>query len=70
MSSFTYRGYAASVFQAEDGFSGYVVGIRDDIVFDSKTLAHAKQRFIEAIEHYLAFCAAIGRSPSPPTAPC
>ena len=68
MNKLTYRGYTARVeFDArEDIFVGHVVGVREQITFHGETVDGLRHDFEAALDHYLADCAATGRSPERP----
>ena len=68
MKVMSYRGYAARVeFDAEDEiFTGRIAGIRDVIGFHGDSVAELKSAFHEAVDDYLAACAAIGKDPQKP----
>lgn len=65
MNSMTYQGYTARIeFDERDGiFWGKVLGINDSITFEGETVAQLTQDFHNAIDFYLADCAAIGKYP-------
>ena len=60
-----HKGYTARVeFDAEDGILvGHIVGIDDVIGFHADTVRDLEAAFVEAVDDYLATCAAIGKSP-------
>ncbi|MBS0312834.1 MAG: type II toxin-antitoxin system HicB family antitoxin [Burkholderiales bacterium] len=64
----TYKGFSARIeFDAEDRiFVGRVAGIRDVVGFHAKTVAGLETAFHEAVNDYMAACAALGQSPSKP----
>ncbi len=61
----TYKGYTARVeYDPRDEiFVGRVLGIEDRITFQGATVAKLRRDFHAAIDHYLADCAARGRTP-------
>jgi predicted HicB family RNase H-like nuclease len=63
-----YQGYTARIeFDERDGiFWGKVLGIKDSITFEGETVAQLTQDFHNAIDFYLADCAAIGKEPQKP----
>jgi predicted HicB family RNase H-like nuclease len=65
MNSMTYQGYTARIeFDERDGiFWGKVLGINDSITFEGETVVQLTQDFHNAIDFYLADCAAIGKDP-------
>jgi predicted HicB family RNase H-like nuclease len=68
MNTLTYKGYTARVeFDDRDNtFWGKVLGVDDGITFEGDTVAALTADFHNAIEFYLADCAATGRSPQKP----
>jgi predicted HicB family RNase H-like nuclease len=65
MNVMQYKGYLATCEVDLDArlIVGEVLGIRDAITFEAQTAAEVEQRFHEAIDDYLAFCAEQGRAP-------
>ena len=63
-----YKGYKASVsFDDEAGiFHGEIVGIRDVVTFQGKSVQELHHAFQESIDDYLRFCAERGKSPDTP----
>jgi predicted HicB family RNase H-like nuclease len=64
----TYKGYTGSVevdTEAEILF-GRVVGLRDVVTFQGKTVAEARKAFQDSVDDYLAFCAERGETPEKP----
>ena len=61
----TYKGYMARIeFDQRDSiFMGKIIGIVDSITFHGETVKKLKTDFQSAIDHYIADCAAIGRTP-------
>lgn len=61
----TYKGYMAHIeFDPRDNiFVGKVMGIDDSITFHGSTVKELRTDFEAAINHYLADCAATGRTP-------
>ncbi|GAB6142495.1 type II toxin-antitoxin system HicB family antitoxin [Methylosoma difficile] len=68
MNTMTYQGYTARIeFDERDGiFWGKVLGIKDSITFEGETVAQLRQDFHNAIDFYLADCAAICKDPKKP----
>jgi len=64
----TYKGYYARVdFDGRDNiFVGHVLGVDDKISFHGETVAELKEDFHAAVDHYLAECERMGRSPQKP----
>lgn len=63
-----YRGYAGKVeFDAEaDIFHGEVVGIRDVVTFQGRSVDEIRRAFRESVDDYLAFCRERGEEPDKP----
>jgi predicted HicB family RNase H-like nuclease len=63
-----YNSYTARVeFDERDNiFWGKVLGINDSITFEGETVAQLTEDFHNAIDFYLADCAALGKSPDKP----
>jgi predicted HicB family RNase H-like nuclease len=61
----TYKGYSARIeFDPRDNiFIGKIMGIADSITFQGETVKELRSDFQEAINHYLADCAATGHQP-------
>jgi predicted HicB family RNase H-like nuclease len=61
----TYKGYTARIeFDQRDNiFTGKIIGIEDSITFHGETVKELRTDFQAAIDHYIADCAATGRSP-------
>lgn len=68
MNTMTYQGYTACIeFDDRDNiFWGKVLGINDSITFEGDTVAQLTQDFHNAIDFYVADCAALGKSPDKP----
>lgn len=64
----TYKSYSARIeFDANDGiFVGRIAGIRDVVGFHADTVDDLVAAFHEAVEDYVATCAATGKSPERP----
>jgi len=60
-----YKGYTARIEydERDDIFVGKVIGIADSITFHGETVKELREDFRAAIDHYIADCAATGRSP-------
>jgi predicted HicB family RNase H-like nuclease len=60
-----YRGYRGKVdFDDEANiFHGEVIGLRDVITFQGKTVDEVKVAFRESVDDYLAFCTSRGEEP-------
>ena len=63
-----HKGYIGRVeFDDEaDIFHGEVIGLRDVITFQGRTVNEVKQAFRESVDDYLAFCAKRGEEPEKP----
>ena len=63
-----HNGYAGSVeFSEEDGLlHGKLIGIRDAITYEGKDVKSLTRNFRHAIDEYLAFCKAEGKTPDKP----
>ena len=65
MNVMNYKGYTARIEydERDDIFVGKVIGIADSITFHGETVKELREDFRVAIDHYIADCAATGRSP-------
>ena len=63
-----YKGYQGSItFDDEAGiFHGEVVGTRDVITFQGKSVEALRQAFRESVDEYMAFCRERGKEPETP----
>ena len=63
-----YKGYDGSVeYSAEDRIlHGSLLGIRDTIVYEGADVDSLESNFRAAVDEYLAFCAAEGKTPDQP----
>jgi predicted HicB family RNase H-like nuclease len=63
-----YKGYFGKVeFDDEASiFHGEIVGTRDVITFQGKSVTELKKAFRESVDDYLAFCAQRGEKPDKP----
>jgi predicted HicB family RNase H-like nuclease len=63
-----YKGYDGSVeFSAEDRvLHGVLLGIRDAVVYEGVDVDSLESNFRAAVDEYLAFCAAEGKTPDQP----
>lgn len=68
MNTMVYKGYAARIeYSEEDGcFVGNLVGTRDIVGFDGKSVTELKKRFQESVDDYLATCERLGTKPDKP----
>lgn len=64
----TYKGYTGNVAYDDDAeiFHGEVIGLRDVVTFQGKTVDELKKALRESVEDYLAFCAKRGEQPEKP----
>ena len=64
----TYKGYDGSVlYSAEDKLlHGKIVGIRDAVLYDGEDIPEIEKNFRSAVDEYLEFCKAEGKSPNTP----
>jgi len=49
-----------------DLFHGEVIGLRDVITFQGRTVDEVKRAFHDSVDDYLAFCAKRGEEPEKP----
>ncbi|MCX5819454.1 MAG: type II toxin-antitoxin system HicB family antitoxin [Deltaproteobacteria bacterium] len=63
-----YKGYMGKVEfdDVADIFHGEVIGLRDVITFQGRTVEEVKGAFRESVDDYLAFCAKRGEEPEKP----
>lgn len=63
-----YKGYRAAIrFDDEaDVFHGEVIGLRDVVTFQGRSVEEVKAAFRESIDDYLDFCASRGEAPDKP----
>lgn len=63
-----YKGYRGKVgVDVDNGvLHGTVLGIRDVVTFEGKTVPELVQAFQDSVDEYLAFCAEMGREPEKP----
>jgi predicted HicB family RNase H-like nuclease len=63
-----YKGYLASVVFDDDNelFHGEVLGIRDVVTFQGRSVQELRKAFQESVDDYLDFCRARGESPDKP----
>jgi predicted HicB family RNase H-like nuclease len=64
----SYNGYDGSVeYSAEDRLlHGRIVGIRDMVLYDGASIREIEKNFKGAVDEYLAFCEAEGKTPDVP----
>ena len=63
-----YKGYDGSVeYSAEDRLlHGTLLGIRDGVLYEGSDVESLESNFRAAVDEYLAFCAAEGKTPDQP----
>jgi len=63
-----YKGYDGSVlYSAEDRLlHGKILGIRDTVIYDGTDVVTLETNFKGAVDEYLEFCRAEGRTPNKP----
>ena len=63
-----YKGYMGRVEfdDKADIFHGEVIGLRDVITFQGKTVGQVKRAFRESVDDYLEFCTKRGEKPEKP----
>lgn len=63
-----YKGYSGRVEYDDvaEIFHGEVIGLRDVITFQGKTVDEIKQAFRESVDDYLDFCAQLDQAPEKP----
>lgn len=68
MKTLTYKGYVAAVeYDAEDEIIvGRIAGLNDVVGFHAEEAQALKQAFRDAVDDYLATCAAIGKAAEKP----
>ena len=64
----SYNGYDGSVeYSAEDRLlHGRILGLRDMVLYDGASIREIEKNFRGAVDEYLAFCAAEGKTPDVP----
>lgn len=63
-----HKGYTGTVWFDDEAeiFHGEVMGIKDVVTFQGKSVAELKRAFKESVEDYLNFCTERGESPDKP----
>ena len=63
-----YKGYSGKVEYDDNAgiFHGEVIGLRDVITFQGKTVDEIKHAFRESVDDYLDFCVQLGQAPEKP----
>ena len=64
----SYKGYRGSVRFDDEAeiFHGEVIGMRDVVTFQGRTVDELKEAFHESIDDYLEFCKSRGEEPDKP----
>lgn len=64
----TYKSYSGSVRFDDEAelFHGEVIGLRDVVTFQGRTVDELKQAFHDSIDDYLDFCESRGEDPDKP----
>lgn len=64
----TYKGYSAKVEFDDEAmiFHGEVIGIRDVVTFQGKTVNELKKEFHDSVDDYLDMCKSRGEEPEKP----
>ena len=68
MTPMTYKGYAARIEYSDEDecFVGHIAGISDIVGFHGDSVEEIRAAFHEAVDHYLASCAARKVAPNKP----
>lgn len=63
-----HKGYVGKVALDDEAgiFHGEVIGIRDVVTFQGRSVAELRRAFRESVDDYLAFCAERGEEPNKP----
>ncbi len=63
-----YKGYTGLVEFDEDAkiFHGEVIGLRDVITFQGRSVAELEKALVDSVEYYLAWCAERNKQPEKP----
>jgi predicted HicB family RNase H-like nuclease len=63
-----YKGYSATILfdDENDIFHGEVLGIRDIVTFQGRSVKDLRKAFAESIDDYIQFCTERGESPDKP----
>ncbi len=63
-----YRGYSGVVEYdpSIDAFHGRVIGLRDVVTFEGRSLDELRQEMAESVDDYLEVCAELGKEPERP----
>lgn len=63
-----YKGYTG-VFEFDpsiDAFHGRVVGLRDVVTFQGRSVEELRREMVDSVEDYLELCAEVGKDPERP----
>lgn len=66
MSALTYKGYTAGLPEFDPNarlFHGEVIGLRDVVTFQGRSVDELEQAFRDSVDVYLEFCAELGSEP-------
>lgn len=68
MNSLNYKGYVGTFAydEAADVFHGRVVGLRDVITFQGRSIEQLKKALADSVEDYVDFCRTRGEEPEKP----
>jgi predicted HicB family RNase H-like nuclease len=68
VNSLNYKGYVGTFAYDEDAdsFHGRVVGLRDVITFEGRSVEQLKKALADSVEDYLEFCRTRGEEPERP----
>jgi predicted HicB family RNase H-like nuclease len=68
MNTLTYKGYTGvfSYDEEADLFHGRVVGLRDIVTFEGRSIDELKTALADSVEDYLEFCKELGQEPDRP----
>ncbi len=68
MNTMHYKGYEAIIeFDADAGvFHGELVGLRDVVTFDGRSVEELQSALADSVDDYLDFCASRGEAPERP----
>lgn len=63
-----YKDYHGSVIYSDEDqiLHGRILGIRDMVTFEGENVKELKGNFIQAVDEYLSFCEAEGKTPDVP----
>lgn len=64
-----HKGYVGKIVEVDEDtglLHGRVLGIRDVVTFEGRTVEEARAAFLDSVDDYLAFCTEMGQSPDKP----